>query len=344
MKRLIVWCSVLSVFLTLASCGEKSLYPGFKKMESGAYMKFYTVNKDGQQPRLKDEVTFEMAQFFNDSLLFTTADEEPMSLVLQKGEFIGDVPDALLMMHVGDSARMVVSVDSVFTMMLGMEEVPAEYVGKPIYYDLKLLSIKPFEELEAERKVLMDSLKQEEEAFLAPLREEPNTVTESGLIVMEVTGKGKFAKMGDYIDFDFTMCGPKGDTIMNSFGVESVEMQYGEEFIGQGFNEALGMVPEGGTMRFVIPSSLAFDSVGYEKFIHPYMPLVVRLRMNSVMDKEAYNQKQAALEAEKEAERDRMAVLENQKIEEYLKANGVPGIRAVDTRRCGLRPVNSRYR
>ena len=323
MKRFVVWCSVLSVFLTLASCGEKSLYPGFKKMESGAYMKFYTVNKEGQQPRLKDEVTFEMAQFFNDSLLFSTAGEEPMSLVLQKGEFIGDVPDALLMMHIGDSARMVVSVDSVFTTMLGMEEVPAEYVGKPIYYDLKLLSIKPFEELEAERKVLMDSLKQEEEAFMAPLREEANTITESGLIVMEVTGKGKFAKMGDYIDFDFTMCGPKGDTIMNSFGVESVEMQYGEEFIGQGFNEALGMVPEGGTMRFVIPSALAFDSTGYEKFIHPYMPLVVRLRMNSVMDKEAYNQKQAALEAEKEAERDRMAVLENQKIEEYIKANGI---------------------
>lgn len=285
-------------------------------------MKFYTVNKDGQQPRLNDEVTFEMAQFFNDSLLFTTAGDEPMSLVLQKGDFIGDVPDALLMMHVGDSACMVVSVDSVFTTMLGMEEVPEEYVGKPIYYDLKLLSIKPFEELEAERKVMMDSLKQAEEAFLSPLRE-ANTVTESGLIVMEVTGKGKLAKMGDYVDFNFTMCGPEGDTIMNSFGVEAVEMQYGEEFIGKGFNEALGMVPEGGTMRFVIPSALAFDSAGYEKFIHPYMPLVVRLQMNSVMDKEAYSQKQAALEAEKEAERERMTALESRQIEEYIKANGI---------------------
>ena len=322
MRRLIVWCFALSVFLALASCGEKSLYPGFKKTESGAYMKFYTVNKDGQQPRLNDEVTFEMAQFFNDSLLFTTAGDEPMSLVLQKGDFIGDVPDALLMMHVGDSACMVVSVDSVFTTMLGMEEVPEEYVGKPIYYDLKLLSIKPFEELEAERKVMMDSLKQAEEAFLSPLRE-ANTVTESGLIVMEVTGKGKLAKMGDYVDFNFTMCGPEGDTIMNSFGVESVEMQYGEEFIGNGFNEALGMVSEGGTMRFVIPSALAFDSAGYEKFIHPYMPLVVRLQMNSVMDKEAYSQKQAALEAEKEAERERMTALESRQIEEYIKANGI---------------------
>ena len=287
-------------------------------------MKFYTVNKDGQQPRLNDEVTFGMAQYFNDSLLFSTEGDEPMSLVLQQGDFVGDVPDALLMMHIGDSARLVVTVDSVFTTMLGMEEVPEEYAGKPIYYNLKLLSIKPYEEIEAERRALLDSLMQAENDFLAPLREDvKNTLTESGLIVMEKTGKGKMAQMGDYVDFDFTMCGPKGDTIMNSFGVESVEMQYGEEFIGSGFNEALGMVPEGGTMRFVIPSALAFDSTGYEQFIHPYMPLVVLLKMNSVMDKETYRQRQAAIEAEQEAERDRMMLLESKKIEDYIKANGI---------------------
>ena len=324
MKRLIGWFSVFSVFLTLASCGDDSIYSGFKKTESGAYMKYYIVNKEGQQPRLGDEVTFEMAQFFNDSLLFTTAGDEPMGLVLQEGDFVGDVPDALLMMHVGDSARLVVSVDSVFTTMLGMEEVPEEYAGKPIFYDLKLLSIKPYEELEAERRVLLDSLKQAEEAFLMPLREDAgNTLTETGLIVMEKTGKGKLAKMGDYVDFDFTLCNHKGDTIMNSFGMEPVEIQYGEEFIGKGFNEALGMVPEGGTMRFVIPSALAFDSTGYEQFIQPYMPLVVMLKMNSVMDKEAYRLKQAALEAEQEAERDRMMLLESKRIEDYVKANGI---------------------
>lgn len=324
MKHLIGWFSVLSVFLTLASCSDNSINEGFKKTESGAQMKFYTVNKEGRQPRLGDEVTFEMAQFFNDSLLFTTEGDEPMSLVLQKGDFVGDVPDALLMMHIGDSARLAVSVDSVFTTMLGMEEVPEEYAGKPIYYDLKLLSIKPFEEIEAERKVLLDSLKLAEEEFLMPLREKAgNTMTESGLIIMEKTGKGKLAQLGDYVDFDFTMCDPKGDTIMNSFGVEAVEMQYGEEFIGKGFNEALGMVPEGGTMRFVIPSALAFDSTGYEHFIQPYMPLVVLLKMNSVMDKETYRQKQVAIEAEKEAERDRMMLLESKRIEDYIKANGI---------------------
>ena len=227
------------------------------------------------------------------------------------------------MMHVGDSAQLAVLSDSVFMTMLQMD-VPEEYAGKPIYYELKLLSVKPYEILEAERKVLLDSLRQAELDFLAPLREDAkNTVTESGLIVLEQTGKGRTAQMGEYVNFDFTMCGPKGDTIMHSFGIEPVEMQYGEEFISAGFNEALGMVPEGGTMRFVLPSELAFDSVGYESHIDPYTPLVVLLKMNSVMDKANYDKKMEALQAQKEAEAKRLMSLEQKTMEDYLKSNGI---------------------
>ena len=287
-------------------------------------MKFYSKGNSEVMPRLNDEATFEMTQYFDDSLLFTTVGDEPMRIVLTKPDFVGDVADALLMMHVGDSARLMVLADSVFTIMLQMEEIPEEYAGKPIYYDLKLLSVKPFEELEAERKALLDSLRMEEEEFLSSLRNDAkNSLTESGIIVMEKTGKGKVAKMGEYVDFDFTMCNPKGDTIMNSFSVEPVEIQYGEEFLGEGFTEAIGMVPEGGTMRFVIPSELAFDSTGYEQFILPYTPLVVKLKMNRVMDKAAYEKRQAALEAQKEAERDRKLALESKAIADYIKAKGI---------------------
>lgn len=324
MKRLIGLATVVSVFLMLVSCSNDSIYSGFKKTETGAYMKFYIVDEQGKQPRLNDEVSFEMAQFFNDSLLFSTSGREPMRLVLKKGDFEGDVPDALLVMHVGDSARLVVSVDSVFTTMLGMEEVPEEYIGMPIYYDLKLLSIKPYEQLESERYALLDSLKQAENGFLASFRDDPKyMITESGLVIVETAGKGKVAKMGDYVDFDFTMCDPQGDTIMNSFGIETVAMQYGEEFISKGFTEALGMVPEGGMMHFVIPSALAFDSVGYEQFIQPYTPLVVRLKMNSVMNKAEYDKHQADLEAAKEAENERLLAMESETIANYIKVNNI---------------------
>ena len=324
MKRHLARVSALFVFLMLASCGNDGIYSGFEKMKNGAYMKFYSKGNSEVMPRLKDEVTFEMVQYFNDSLLFTTVGAEPMRIVLSEPDFVGDVADGLMMMHVGDSARLVVIADSVFSVTLQMEEIPEEYAGKPIYYDLKLLSVKPFEELEAERKALLDSLQWKEEEFLASLRNDAkNTLTESGIIVMEKTGKGRVATMGDYVDFDFTMCDSNGDTIMNSFSIEPVEIQYGEEFLGKGFTEAIGMVPEGGTMHFVIPSALAFDSTGYEKYILPYTTLVVRMKMNHVMDKAAYEKRQAALEAEKEAERERMMALESKTIADYIKSNGI---------------------
>lgn len=321
-KTLRLFCCLLA--LLLVSCNHDDAFKGFKEMENGAFMKFVSRGTSDIMPRLNDEVTLEMAQYFDDSLLFTTAGEEPMHFVVREADFVGDVSDGLLMMHVGDSARLMIIADSVFLHSLQMDEVPAEYVGMPLYYDLKLLSVKPFETLEAEHKALLDSLSQEEGAFLSPLKSDPkNTITPSGLIVMEKKGNGRVARLGDYVDFDFTMCSPNGDTIMNSFGVEPVEIQYGEDFICTGITEALGMVPEGGMMRFVVPSALAFDSTGYEQYIMPYTPLSVVIRVNDVMDKASYERKLAALQAAHEAEKARMAALESKTIKDYVKSHGI---------------------
>ena len=315
----------LCILFLMASCGhDDSIYAGFERMDNGAYMKFYSHGDSETMPRLKDEVTLEMAQYFNDSLIYSTEEEGPMSLVLHESDFVGDVTAGLLMMHVGDSARLVVMADSVLLYLMNMDSVPAEFAGLPIIYDMKLLSVKPFEVLEVERQAMLESRRQAEAEFLAAMQEEPkNTLTESGLIVMAKSGKGKVAKKGDYVVFDFLMCSSEGDTIMNSFDVEPVEMQYGEEFICPGIDDAIGMVPEGGTMRFVVPSALAFDSVGYQHFIQPYTPLVVEMRMNSVMDKAAYDKMMAEEEAAYEAEKAKRQVEEGKTIAAYIAANGV---------------------
>ena len=323
MNRIHKLVAVATLLLLVVSCKNDSVYSGYDKMESGAYMKFYERNAEGDMPRVGDGVTIEMTQYFNDTMLFSTVGDKPLELVVNKSDFVGDVPDALRMMHVGDSARLVVLSDSVFINMMQME-VPETFTGKPIYYDIKLLSIKPFEVIEAERRTLLDSLRMVENDYLVGLQADPkNMVTESGLIVMEKTGKGKCAKLGDYVNLDFIMCTIDGDTVMNSFDVESLDMQYGEEFICKGFTEAMGMVPVGGTMRFVIPSELGFDSTGYDKYIKPYAALIVKMRMNEVMDQAEHDAMQARLEAEQEAEKERLLLLESQLIEEYVKDNGI---------------------
>ena len=323
MNRIHKLAAVATLLLLIVSCKNDSVYSGYDKMENGAYMKFFERHVEGDMPRVGDAVTIEMAQYFNDTMLFTTVGDKPLELKVQTSDFVGDVPDALRMMHVGDSARLVVLSDSVFVKLMGVD-VPKEYLGEPIYYDLKLLSIKPLEVIEAERRARLDSLRLLENDYLVGLQANPkNKVTGSGLIVMETTGKGKCAKLGDYVNLDFLMCTVDGDTVMNSFDVESLDMQYGEEFICKGFTEAMGMVPEGGTMRFVIPSELGFDSTGFDKYIKPYAALVVKMRMNDVMDQAEHDARQAKLEAEQEAEKQRLLLEESQLIDEYIKDNGI---------------------
>ena len=314
-------------FLALAlmvSCQSDSIYSGFKKMDNGAYMKFYERSNEKVTPRLNDGVTFEMAQYFNDTLLFTTVGDEPVDIVLGPAAFVGDVTDALLNMHVGDSARMVVIADSVFSAVMEME-TPEEYAGKPIYYDLKLLSITPYEEIETSYKQHLDSLRMKEQTVLEYIRGgENNTITESGLIILGKLGNGKTAKMGEFVNFDFIMFSLEGDTIMNSFGIESLDFQYGsDDFLSKGFTEAVGLVPEGGRLNCVLPSALAFDSIGYQQIIQPYMPLRVELQMNSIMSKEAHDKFVAEQEAKRKAEHEKVMEKQRQLIVKYVKDNNI---------------------
>ena len=323
MKRRVLLFAVGLLLVAVSSCHRDSVFRGFEKMENGAYMKFYSRSGSGLCPRLNDRVTFEMSQYFNDTLVFTTVGDEPLDIELREADFVGDVTDGLLMMQVGDSARLVVLADSIFIAVMETDP-PEDYAGKPIHYDLKLLSIKPFEEVNAENQRALDSMRMEERRFLEALKADPKTTVDgSGLLIQELKGRGKVAQIGDYVDFDFLMCSKDGDTLMSSFDVESVDMQYGEEFICEGFNTALAMVPEGGVMRFVIPSELGFDSIGYQGMVLPYEPLVVKLRMNKVMDDAAHKKNVEARKAKEEAERQRRLAMEKTLIDKYLKDNDV---------------------
>lgn len=327
MNKTLKFAVAAMLLLLVASCdrsNSRSIYSGFEKMENGAYMKFYERGDSDQMPRLGDGVTLEMIQYFDDTLLLTQEGDELIELRVEEHSFVGDLFDALRMMHVGDSARLVVLSDSIFHASEQMY-VPEEYFGKPIYFDMRLLSVKPFEEIAAERRALLDSLMNVEDEYLMGLMaDKKNTVTESGLVILEKSGKGKTVKLGEYMEFDLMMCTKDGDTLVNSFGIEPFEWQYGEEeFLCKGFDEALSMLPQGGMMNFVIPSSLAFDSLGYQGMILPYAPLVVKLKMNAIMDNVAYEKKQAALEAEQKAEMERLMALEKTRIAEYIAANGI---------------------
>ncbi len=318
MNRSLRLLPMAALILVLGACNRNSIYSGFKKMDNGAYMKYYVKGEGTTCPRINDGIVFSMAQYLNDSLIYATAGSEPVELILQKHDFVGDINDVLQLMHVGDSVAMVFLSDSIFTGVVG-EEVPDNMVGQPLYYHLKLLSITPYEQREAEYKQYINNLMAQEKFLIdsckAVVKYQP---TMSGLLILDRKGgNNKPAPLGAFVNIDFSLCNLDGDTIMSTSGHKQAEFQYGtEEFICKGFNEGLGMLSKGESMRFVIPSSLAFDSVGYQNMILPYTPLLVDLKMNDIMDEATFKKKQQEKKAQRMAKERRV-------ISEYLRENNI---------------------
>ena len=86
MKSFLKSLFVVMLPLMMVACNNNSdsIFAGFKQMESGAYMKFYSHGDSKVKPQFDDEVTFEMSQFFNDTMLFTTVGDKPMTMILKK--------------------------------------------------------------------------------------------------------------------------------------------------------------------------------------------------------------------------------------------------------------------
>ena len=314
--------SLLAV-LSFAGC-DSSIYKGFTKMDNGAYMKFYVKNDEGAMPEVNDLVTFDMLQFFEDTLIFSTEDEEPIRLAVEEPSFVGDIFAALTMMHVGDSAEMVFLADSMFVKSMEME-TPEQMVGKPLYYVIKLLEVKPFAEVDAEYHEWLESQRQAEEEALTPfINDKNNVVLPSGLISCGKLPVGKTAKNGEYVIVDFIMCSLDGDTLMESFSSdESIEVQLGNEAFFKGMDEIMFLLPKGTRKTFIVPSSLAFDSTGYEDIILPYMPLCLDVKMNDIMSEDAYKAFQTKKAEDQKKLREQRKKEENVLIQAYLKSHAI---------------------
>ena len=255
-KRLPSYLFLLIICVAFVSC-EKSGFKGFKKTKNGAYMQFYEVNSNGEKPEIGDYVVFSFRQSIGDSIIGENMSE---TMELTESYFVGDMMAGLLNMHIGDSATVAFLIDSVCIKMLDMDEVP-DYLtsGQTFYIDMRLKDIIPHEEVEAQRMEELMLRKQYDEDNLAMYySNEENKITENGLIILSVNGKGRGAKDGEVLKINFNLVTLEGDTLLDFSEGDPVAVRCGDMDLGEGFAEAMRYVPEGGEAHFVIPSSLAF--------------------------------------------------------------------------------------
>ena len=296
-------------------------------MENGAYMQFHNANKQGEMPKIGDVVIVSMKQSMGDSLYYSSEYEENGTIELEvtNSSFVGDVMAGLLNMHIDDSATIVVLIDSLCINDLGMNEVPSYLVaGTPIYYDMRLKGIITAEEIAAKKQNELQMMKQDDEDRLAMYYSNVNnTITKDGLIILNVKGKGRGAKEGDILMINFNMVTLKGDTLLDFSDNEPVAVRCGDAELGEGFAEAMRYVPEGGEAHFVIPSSLAFDSVGFEDVIGPYTSFALNVKNTKIYTQKEYEEEQKRLYEAEEAESLKRLQEEPARIEKFVKDHNV---------------------
>ena len=296
-------------------------------MENGAYMQFHDANDNGEMPKIGDHVIVSVKQSMGDSLFYSSEYEEggTIEFELTKSSFVGDMMAGLLNMHLNDSATVAFLIDSMCIKTLGMDAVP-DYLtaGMPIYIDMRLKGIITAEEVAAQQDFELQMMKQNDENRLAMYySDEKNKITKSGLIILSVKGKGRGAKVGEILMINFNLLDLDGDTLLDLFDREPVAVRCGDLELGEGFAEAMKYVPEGGEGHFVIPSALAFDSIGLENSIMPYTSLVLNVRNTSILTQEEYEAEQKKKYEAEEAENQKRLEEEPARIEKFIKEHNV---------------------
>lgn len=317
MKKLTL---IALVLLSLFSCNRE-----YKKTENGALMKFYEINKNNEMPEIGDLVLVDVTQKIADSVLFSSEMiGEPFEVLIEEPSFVGDFMCALMSMHLNDHASLVFSLDSMF-LSIGEQVPDIVESGTMTEMDIVLKEIVKKEVLEEELRNELISRKNEEVLMLETYyNDDKCIITEDSLIVLNINkGNGKFAKAGNIMKVYFTFNTLEGDTLLDFMTGEPYELVFGDMALGQGFYEALSLVGKGGKAEFIIPSSLAFGSEGFQDAILPYTPFSLKIEVVDIMTSDEYEAEQKAIKEKEDADNAKRLKEEPKRIAKYIKDNNI---------------------
>jgi len=262
---------------------------GLKTNPNGMKYLFHKENS-GAKPKTGDILNIAMTYYTQtDSLLFNTSkiNDSLFQVKLVEPSFKGAVEEGFAMMSAGDSATFVVSADSVFEKTFH-EQLPA-YIkkGSTLRFEVKLRDFKTMEAYEAEKKEKADKAMNDEQSKIDDYLKANNITvqpTATGLYFMETTaGSGKPSAPGKTVTVNYTGKFMDGKVFDTSVGKpKPFEFPVGQGAVIPGWDEAIGMMKEGGKATIVVPSKLAYGAEGAGGVIPPYTPLVFEVELISV--------------------------------------------------------------
>lgn len=317
----------IAIILGVYGCSE---HRGFKKTDDGLYYKFHVKGDDTTTLRPGMVLNLKLKYSINDSVLFNSDDiPQEFMLPLNEPSYKGDLYAGLAMMKPGDSATFITSADSFFLKTIRMPSVPdTSFVGKEIFFDVKLISAKTQEQIEGEHKKEMEEAKATEATTLQNYLKSKNIMAAplpSGLYYIETKkGNNQKPKTGDYSKIHFIVSTINGDTLYSSYRQgEPMMWESGKEFDNKGVTEALSLMSKGSKASIIVPSSLAFGEQGRGQMVAPYTTLLYDLELVDIMTKAQFEKEKADKEKKAAQEKETAKKEESSKLLNYIKSNNI---------------------
>lgn len=274
MKRLFkLFAAIVLTSTILVACGD-----GFKTTKSGLRYKFLETNKGAQQVQQNDVLVGTCVLKLNDSIL-GRVDTPDRILMANDPAFPGDLPEGLLMMHIGDKAIFQVEADSVAKYGFRFPPYYKPGTGMKLIYEINLTDIITKEEMAQEQANYMENMQQAQAAEKEMLANYVNenkikaTPDEEGLyIIVNKKGNGQKVEIGRQVAINYTgrlLNGKVFDTSIESVAkdneiydsrrpYEPLCYRVGEQSLIRGWEKGIINQPAGSKLTLIIPSALGY--------------------------------------------------------------------------------------
>lgn len=263
---------------------KSSAASGFTKGENSLDYKVIKKGTGLVSPQIGDAVEVNIFQKVGDSVVMNTMNNnggKPVAFKIQEVPVKGDLMEGIRKMKAGDSTLFRIPLD---TIVKRYSQQRPDWAPKGAYltWGVKLVSIKPKAQVEAEEKV-----KQEEQAKMMAAAEANKAVqadaddkliqdyftknnikdakkTASGLYyVVTQPGEGPNAMPGQKATVNYTGRNMQGETFDSNVDpafnhVSPFEFNLGQHQVIQGWDEGVSLMNKGMKATFYIPSGMAY--------------------------------------------------------------------------------------
>lgn len=294
--------AVGAVFSVFTACKNSS---GFDTdPATGIQYHFFNHDDNGAKPSMGDYARiFLTLKNANDSVIFDSRHKkrkEDTTLTINlhlKKSFNGCLPEGITMMAAGDSASFRVSADSLYLKTFHSAQLPPFIkAGSMVTFNVKLVSFETPQQMEdevaakmKERQQMMDQRKADEPVQIAKYLADNNIKVKpesDGIYILErKKGKGKSIKTGDSVEVQYTgmlLDGTMVETSDHGPGRTTFTLVYGKDYFIKGFDDIISNLENGGSVKALIPSALAYGDQMQSNLILPYTPLIYTVEVVNV--------------------------------------------------------------